>query len=107
MKGYRFIDNSAKIIAEFERKKDRALHAIGEAAVSYAKKDTPVDTGRLRNSEDHKVIGNDVYIGTNVEYAQYQEFGTSRGIEGKHFLRNAAANHMDEYKQIFKKSMES
>ena len=92
------IDNTAKVIQEFEKKKERALKAIGARAVSYAKKDTPVDTGRLRNSETYQVIGNDVYIGTNVEYAKYQEYK-------HHFLKNAATNHGDEYKNIFAASM--
>ena len=110
---YNIIDNSAKVLAEFKRKKERGLKLIGEKAVDHAQLPIssgghmPVDTSRLKNSVAYQVSGNDVYIGTNVEYAPYQEFGTSRGITAKHFLKHAAADHNDEYREIFKKSMES
>lgn len=53
-----------------------ALEAIGFTAEKYAKEETPVDLGRLRNSMTHVVQDNSVYIGTNVEYAPYVELGT-------------------------------
>lgn len=94
--------------AEFKGLKDggveRALEAIGIEAEKYAKlhlEDAPrrIDTGRLRNSVSHVVSDKSVYIGTNVEYAPYVEFGTVK-MEANHFLKNAAANHSDRYKAI-------
>lgn len=41
-----------------------------------------------------------VYIGTNVEYAPYIEFGTERRGP-RPYLHNAAADHADEYRKIF------
>lgn len=41
-----------------------------------------VDTGNLRNSITHKVLENEVYIGTDVEYAIYVELGTGKYAEG-------------------------
>lgn len=118
-----FIDNSQEVLAAFDRQTKRGLMAIGETAVGYAKNDTPVDTGRLRNSEDYKVEEDGVYIGTNVEYAPYIELGHSQEVgryvpaigkrlvnshvAGKHFLKNAAANHSDEYKNIMETSLKS
>ena len=88
-----------------------------------------VDTGALRNSMTHQVVLSEkaVYVGTNSEYAIYHEFGTgihaeggkgrqtpwtyqdakgnfhrTRGMKPIHFLKNAAADHVDEYKRIFK-----
>ena len=61
-------DNSGEILRALEEKKKAALEAIGITAEGYAKLLTPVDTGRLRNSISHTVVGNDCYIGTNVEY---------------------------------------
>ena len=52
-----------------ERATAKALEAMGEVAESYTKEETPVDTGRLRNSMSHAVKGHDAYIGTNVYYA--------------------------------------
>lgn len=57
-----------------------------------AKRLAPVDTGRLRGSITHAmgVDGQGVFadIGTDVEYAIYQEFGT-RYQSGTPFLRPA------------------
>ena len=103
---FEFIDNSAEVLKAFELQKKRGAMTIGETAVGYAKNDTPVDTGRLRNSEDYKVEEDGVYIGTNVEYAPYMEYGRS-GYTGQHMLKNAAANHSAEYKNIMETSLKS
>ena len=101
-----FIDNSAEVLAAFDRQTKRGLMAIGEEAIGYAKNDTPVDTGRLRNSEDYKVEEDGVYIGTNVEYAPHIEYGHGNYV-GKHMLKNAASNHSAEYKNIMETSLKS
>lgn len=79
-----------------------ALESIGKTAVGYAQDDCPVDTGRLKGSIDCVTKGNSVYIGTNVNYAKYVEFGDRyKHKNGKaHFLRDAATRHGDEYKAI-------
>ena len=64
-------DNSQQILSAMEKGKRNALTAIGATAETYAKKATPVDTGRLRNSISHTVDGEAVYIGSNVEYAAF------------------------------------
>ncbi len=93
-----FKDNSDAVRREFQKKVQLALKLIGEAAVGYATEDSPIDTGRLRNSLTYAtatkigVAGNSavneaqdstprslppdnvVCIGTNVEYAKYVEF---------------------------------
>lgn len=88
---------------EVKQAKDQAvsmaLEKIGLIAERYAKGYAPVDTGRLRSSISHETDSDSAYIGTNVEYAQYQEFGTSRQ-KGTPFLRPAVENHLDEYKKI-------
>ena len=65
-------EDNAKIISDgIVRAIDKALFAIGLLAEGYAKKECPVDTGRLRNSVTNVVVSDEdsVYIGTNVEYA--------------------------------------
>lgn len=42
---------------------------------------------------------NEVYIGTNVEYASYVEFGTSK-MKARPYLRPAIEDHIDDYKKI-------
>ena len=128
-------DHSKEIEDAFNEKLNLALQAVGGAAEANAKKEITqlhaVDTGRLRNSItfatiDHceaftysDDIGNtyndaphgtpekgDVYIGTNVEYAEYVEKGTSK-MAARPYLLPAATQHGAEYKAlmeaIFKK----
>lgn len=102
MSDVKITDNRPEVRKEFNIKAALALSLIGHKAEGYAKDDCPVDTGRLRNSISNKVDGKDVYIGTNVEYAPYVEFGDKMHHEnGKaHFLRDAATTHGTEYKAI-------
>ena len=92
-------DNSQQILSALEKGKRNALTAIGATAETYAKKATPVDTGRLRNSISHAVDDEAVYIGSNVEYAPYVELGTSRA-KAHHMLQKAATEHSAEYKRL-------
>lgn len=41
------------------------------------------DTGRLKNSLTHNVVGNSVEVGTSVEYAPTHQFGATKGQYGK------------------------
>lgn len=66
----------------------------------------PVDTGRLRASitrstENGGLTGK---IGTNVEYAPYIEFGTSRSA-AQPFLRPAIDDNKDAFDRIFRANM--
>ena len=124
-----------EVLSEFDRKLILALSQLGMLAEGYAKKDCPVDTGRLRNSityatattrssgndsagaqataEDTKLMSKPeedaVYIGTNVVYAAKQEYGDSfhHTVGKAHFLRDAATTHGDEYKKEVEKIMKS
>lgn len=92
-------DNSAEFLAAMLRQKAAALEAMGLQGEGYAKGYAPVDTGRLRNSISHTADDDAAYIGTNVEYAAYQELGTSR-TAAQPYLRPAVELHGDEYKAI-------
>ena len=123
-------DNSGEILKELENKKKVALEGVGIQAEGFAKRSTPVDTGRLRNSITHAVRGDDVYIGTNVEYGIWLELGTgiyasdgkgrqspwgyydrngkyhvTRGTKPRHMLKKAASEHTEEYKRIIEAIM--
>ena len=103
---YTYKDNTDEVLAALERAKKRGMEAIGLTAEEHAKKETPVDTGRLRNSISHATDYEAAYIGTNVEYAPYVELG-ARGREGKHMLQRAASEHTDEYKRLMEDSMKN
>lgn len=102
-----FTDNSDAVLSALEKATKKALEAIGATAEGHAKRGTPVDTGRLRNSIGHQVDGNEVYIGTNVEYAPYIEYGTSKGVKPHHMLEKAATEHADEYRNIAEAAFKS
>ena len=95
------IDNTNTVLENVKDVKVRALMKCGAVVENYAKQDAPVDTGRLRNSIHHEMEDDDtVDIGTDVEYAIYQELGTSRGVPERRYLTNAVRNHISEYKSI-------
>lgn len=111
-----------------------ALETVGLQAETHAKLNVTAavprypswytPTGTLRNSITHEVDDKTVVIGTNLEYAIYNELGTGRyaegggrqspwkyigsdgewhktsGITAIHFLRNAIQDHLGEYEQI-------
>ena len=101
---YTYKDNTDEVIAALKNAKKRGLEAIGLTAEGYAKKDTPVDTGRLRNSIAHAVESDAAYIGTSTSYAPFVELG-ARGRKGVHMLQRAASEHTDEYKRIMEDAM--
>lgn len=103
-------DNTGKAVRDMKSAIERALEKIGLTAERYAKGMAPKDTGRLQNSITHRVANGEraVYIGTNVEYAPYQELGTSRmkaANGGKGFLRPAATEHGGQYRSILESEL--
>lgn len=123
-------DNSGEILKALESKKKAALEGVGIQAEGYAKRATPVDTGRARNSITHAVRGDDVYIGSNLSYFPWLELGTgiyasdgkgrkspwgyydrngkyhvTRGMKPRHMLKKAASEHTEEYKRIIEAIM--
>lgn len=99
-------DHTDEVIESLGIAIGRGLEAIGIQAEGYAKDLCPVDTGRLRNSITHTIDADEkaAYIGTNVEYGPYVEMGTSRQKE-QPFLRPAAQNHGDEYREILESEL--
>jgi len=107
-KDLRIDDHSGLCKEELEARIPVILEALGiEAegnAVDEITQMKAVDTGRLRGSITHAVSGNDVYIGTNVEYAPYVELGT-RKMAARPFLRNAITKYSEDYKGIIEKGL--
>ena len=103
-----FTDNSKEIIEAMQQATVRALEKCGLTAEGYAKKLAPVDTGNLRNSITHDVDDGEqaAYIGTNVEYAPYQELGTIH-MKAQPFLKPAVADHANTYRKIIEKELKN
>ena len=132
MADFTIIDHSGEVLRALEENVEAALEACGNQAVSHAKQNINsvprVDTGALMQSISHVTWaeGGELYVGTNQSYAIYNEMGTgiyigggrrspwafkdgkgewhmTRGMKGIHFLKNAMANHVEEYKAIITK----
>lgn len=83
----------------------RALEQCGALWETTAKSLAPVDTGRLRNSIEHKAEGkNTEVVQTNVEYAIYQEMGT-RYQSGTPFLKPSGEQLVGEFKRIIENEL--
>lgn len=114
-----FQDNSPIVLAALKNATRRGLEACGAVAERYAKEELSkpkvhadgtsrpnVITGRLRNSVSHAVEDNKAYIGTNVTYAPFVELGT-RKSPAYPYLKPAATEHTDEYRNILKDSLQN
>lgn len=71
------IDNSQEVLSALERGLYAAYEAVGQAMETHVKENCPVGTpestsiknyhgGSLRRSITHKVVGDEVYVGTNM-----------------------------------------
>lgn len=115
---------------------EKVLTMWGMQAESAAKRLCPVDTGLLRNSITYAVAGEGVanptyrsntgsesgsyqgqaqadkggarhvYIGSNVEYAPYQELGTSK-MAAQPYLRPAIEQNRDYFEQILRSELKN
>lgn len=111
-----FTDNLQEVLKGLDNSLEKGLVDIGAAAQGYAKDNTPVRRGVLRDSIGVEVKPNDkeVYIGTMIDkfppdeepYGKYVELG-ARGISGKHMLQRAATEHPEEYKAIMEDNMKN
>lgn len=93
------VDRIDLTLEKVEAATAKGLEACGLVAEGYAKDKAPFDTGRLLNSISHAVDDDTVYIGTNVEYAPYQEMGTYK-MKAQPFLRPALENNVSAYQKL-------
>lgn len=104
-------DNTKIVLEALKKAKERGLKAIGETAEGHAKdviiEEHRVDTSRMLNSIGHGEAEDYTDVGTNVEYAKYQELGTSRGIKPARFLTRAATEHTAEYRALMEDSLKN
>ena len=109
-----FTDNLQEVLRSLDGAIETGLVKIGAAAQGYAKDNTPVRTGTLRDSIGVEVKPDEkaAYIGTmegrfpDKPYGKYVELG-ARGRQGVHMLQRAATEHADEYKRLMEDSMKN
>lgn len=95
-----------RITAELEQAAKAAVIDTALAIEGDAKRKAPVDTGRLRNSITHERSDDELSarVGTNVEYAPYQEFGTVR-MNAQPFLHPAAEGQRNQFKRRLRENL--
>lgn len=82
-----------------------ALHGKGAAIETYESNETSKRTGKTVKKKTGSYSGTApddekaVFVGTNVEYAGYVEYGDSGGTP-RPFLKPAIMDHKDEYKRL-------
>ena len=107
-------DNLQEVLRALNNATERGLAKMGVAAQGYAKDNTPVRTGTLRDSIGVEVKPEEkaVYIGTLIDkfpdepYGKYVELG-ARGRKPVHMLTRAATEHKAEYKQIMENALKN
>lgn len=88
-----------------QRSVEKALTMVGIQVRGDAVMMAPVDTGLLRTSIEYKVEGAEyVEIGTSVEYAAFQEFGTSK-MEAQPFLTPSVNQNREFIKAVLKNTI--
>lgn len=124
--GVKFNDYKQEVLNASKEKILAWLEAIGQDAASTAAGKAPVDTGLLKGSILPAVDpeAQCVYIGTDVKYAIWHEFGTGKyaeeggrtspwafqdkngewhwttGVPARHFIQFGATAHLDQYGQM-------
>lgn len=98
-------DNTEIVLNGIKDAIEKSLETSGILVSNAAKKECPVDTGRLRNSITHQKSGDkSVDIGTNEKYGKFVELGTSK-MRAQAFLRPAAENCQAKIATIFKNNL--
>jgi len=114
------VKNINKIVKSVSKTNDEYLEEMGQRGVATAKKNTPVESGRLRNSmgytTDKKREGNEdsvrktnekdtVVVGTNMIYARKVEFLSKTGSKGFMLMSYSQWKQIAEAvaKQVFRR----
>lgn len=103
----RYNSNREEITRRLNEAVAAGLKAVGIFVEGETINRTPVRTGRLRDSYTHEVdeTANEVVIGSNVEYAPYVEFGTSRQ-EAQPHLRPAITQNIDRIRRLVEEEIQ-
>lgn len=106
------VDNTKLVGEALKRAILAGLEEIGLDCEHIASENAPYDTGNLSSHITHVIDADEpaVYVGTNVEYAPYQELGTSTYAGwngGKGYLRPAASENQDRFEAIMRRHLEN
>lgn len=81
-----------------------SLNELGETAVEEIKKETPVQTGNLKDNNYHDIKDDALFVYNTVEYAPYVEQGTYK-MKPNPFMRRAIINSRTKFTAILEKNL--
>lgn len=99
------VDGLMKGIREYTEKTSKATMMAGLKVEYFVKEATPVRTGNLRSNINTQMVSQGVekseaFVGTNVAYAPFVEFGTSK-MQPRAMFRQAIDEHGKEIWEIY------
>lgn len=103
-------NNIPEINQKLDLAMERGFTAIGIRGVRNVGYLTPVDSGNLKGSLNFEADSTKVIIGTNVEYAIYQELGTinmKAANKGQGFLRLGIRESLKDFEGILNQELKS
>ena len=90
-----------EVSEQFKKAVERGLTAAAIIVESDAKLRSPIDSGTLMGSiAKGKVVNSSIQIGTNIEYAPYVEYGTSR-MAAQPYLTPALIENKAKIQKVF------
>ena len=100
------VDNTSSVESALRTAIAKGLDSAGARAEEYAKETVHVITGNLRDSISHEASDNAVVVYAGMDYAPYEELGTSKQ-DAHPYLRPAVMNHTDELLELIGRTVES
>lgn len=114
---FTFQDNSSELKKDMQKAIQKGLEECGKLAKKYAQQELRkpkahkngevrpnIITGDLVDSIDYDVYNNELYVGTDIFYGTFVEFGT-RKTWAYPYLTPAMKNHKEQYRNTLKRNI--
>lgn len=100
------VDNTSSVESALRAALAKGLDSAGARAEAYAKETVHVITGNLRDSIGHEASDDAVVVYAGMDYAPYEELGTSRQ-DAHPYLRPSVMDHTGELMDIIGNAVSS
>jgi len=114
---FTFQDNSSELKKDMQKAIQKGLEECGKLAKKYAQQELKkpkthkngevrpnIITGDLVDSIDYDVYNNELYVGTDIFYGIFVEFGT-RKTWAYPYLTPAMKKHKEQYRNTLKRNI--
>lgn len=101
-----FRNKVKKLEETLNERKKKAVHDVASAILLISQSEVPHDKGTLQNSGHVEDLEDESLVGYNMVYAarlhEHPEYHFQKGRKGK-YLEDPLKNHIDEWRNYFKK----